>query len=130
MHSVAQACPKCGLYTPAGTERCDCGHRFGLQTDASRGRSSRFLPVRLVQAVMGSVVLPVLILRETINPAGGGTGFLWLGAAIAIGAANLWLSRLGRWSGAPAILAYLLIAGAVLLGLGPWFACVDHASCP
>jgi uncharacterized membrane protein YhiD involved in acid resistance len=72
----------------------------------------------------------LFVLRQTINPAGGAAALLGLGAAIAIGVANLWFSRLRRWSSAPAILAYLLVAGAGFLGLGVWFACADYGSCP
>jgi hypothetical protein len=130
MPNLAQVCPKCGLYSPASAERCDCGHRFGREARALNAQSALSSPLRIVQVAVGSVVVPAFIVRRTVDPDGELSAFVGLATAITIGATSLWLSRLGRWSRTTFVLAYVLVAGAGLLGLGLLFACADYGSCP
>ena len=125
-------CPNCGLLSPEGAQRCDCGFDYVTGKNPHTGRPPGVTAARLTRFALGSVLLPVVLLRMGFAVGGGQGSPVVAGmvAGVCIGAANLRWSHLGIWSSTLAIVAYGMAAVAMLFGLAFWIACGTYGSCP
>jgi hypothetical protein len=128
---TARKCPNCAIFNTPDTAQCECGYNFIARRYPAAGRPPGVTPQRVGRFVIGSVALPIILLRLNfpVFDADGVSGLSLL-AAVTIGAANLRACRFGLWSSGLAIMAYCVAAFPILFYVGVGISCGVYKNCP
>lgn len=126
---TARRCPNCAIFNVPDAVQCDCGYNFSEQRYPATGRPPGVTAQRLARFFLGSVALPIILLRIDFAMLNGSPSGISILVGVAMGAANLRACRFGLWSSAAAIVAYCIAVLAILFFLSLGIACGVYGNC-